>query len=171
MLAAHSSTDFPMQLSHRPVTHADIPALCCFPQGPDELFYMFPKATYPLTPEQLSDAIAQRSGSTVIEADGVLVGFANFYQAEHGGVCALGNVVVAPAARGKGVARYLVQSMLALAREQFAARELWVSCFNHNTAGLLLYPQLGFVPFAIEQRRAPDGSRVALVRMKQMCNP
>jgi ribosomal protein S18 acetylase RimI-like enzyme len=159
-----------VEFHHRPAAPADIPIICQFPHGPDELFYMFPKATYPLTPEQLNDAIAQRSGSTVVEADGVLVGFANFYKAEHGGVCALGNVVVAPAARGKGVARYLVQSMIALAREQFAAREVWVSCFNHNTAGLLLYPQLGFVPFAIEERRAPDGSRVALVQMKQRWN-
>lgn len=157
-----------MPLTHRPVQTTDIQAICCFPQGPDELFYMFPKATYPLTPDQLSEAIAQRSGSTVVEEDGVLLGFANFYKAEAGGICALGNVVVAPAARGKGVARYLVQCMIALAREQFAAQEIWVSCFNHNTAGLLLYPQLGFTPFHIEERQAPDRSRVALVQMKQL---
>lgn len=157
-----------MNLSQRSVTPADILALCDFPQTPDELFYMFPKANYPLTPEQLSEAIAQRSGSTVIEADGEIVGFANFYKAEHGGICALGNVVVAPTARGQGVARYLVQCMIGLAREQFAAKEVWVSCFNHNTAGMLLYPQLGFVPFGIEKRQAPDGSRVALVQMKQI---
>lgn len=155
-----------MNLSHRPARTADIPAICCFPQGPDELFYMFPRATYPLTPAQLSEAIAQRSCSTVVEGDGVVLGFANFHKAECDGVCALGNVVVAPAARGRGVARYLVQAMIELAREEFAAREIWVSCFNHNTAGLLLYPQLGFAPFAIEERQAPDGSRVALVQMK-----
>ncbi|QHG66942.1 GNAT family N-acetyltransferase [Pseudomonas putida] len=156
-----------MHLAHRPVHASDIPAICCFPQGPDELYYMFPKAIYPLTPAQLSDAIAQRNGSTVVEGDGLVLGFANFYKAEHGGVCALGNVVVAPAVRGQGVARYLVQCMIELAREQFAAREVWVSCFNHNTAGLLLYPQLGFVPFGIEERQAQDGRRVALVQMKQ----
>ncbi|AGZ36954.1 GNAT family N-acetyltransferase [Pseudomonas sp. Rh2] len=157
-----------MLLTHRPAQTADIPVICCFPQGPDELFYMFPKASYPLTPAQLSDAIAQRSGSTVVEGEGVVLGFANFYKAERGGVCALGNVVVAPAARGRGVARYLVQRMVDLAREQFAAREVWVSCFNHNTAGLLLYPSLGFAPFAIEERHTPDGKRVALVQMKQV---
>ncbi|QBF25256.1 GNAT family N-acetyltransferase [Pseudomonas tructae] len=156
-----------MHLTHRPVQDQDIAAICCFPQGPDELFYMFPKAKYPLTPAQLSEAIDQRSGSTVIEGDGVLLAFANFYKAEQGGVCALGNVVVAPAARGHGVARYLVQSMIELARRQFEAREVQVSCFNSNTAGLLLYPQLGFEPFAIEERQGPGGIRVALVQMKQ----
>ncbi|MGE7992961.1 GNAT family N-acetyltransferase [Pseudomonas sp. NPDC089554] len=155
-----------MQLSHRPVRTSDIPTLCCFPQGPDELFYMFPKAIYPLTPAQMSEAIAQRSGSTVVEGNGVVLGFANFYKVEQGGVCALGNVVVAPPARGRGVASYLVRCMIDLAREQFAAREVWASCFNHNTAGLLLYPRLGFVPFGIEERQAPDGGRVALVQMK-----
>lgn len=157
-----------MHLRHRPVQPSDIPAICCFPQGPDELFYMFPKATYPLTPEQLSDAIAQRSGSTVVEGNGAVLAFANFYKAEHGGVCALGNVVVAPSARGLGVARYLVTAMNELARQQYSAREVWVSCFNHNTAGLLLYPQLGFTPFGIEERQAWDGTRVALMQMKQV---
>ncbi|MNE81867.1 Acetyltransferase (GNAT) family protein [compost metagenome] len=100
----------------------------------------------------------------------MVLAFANFYKAEHGGVCALGNVVVAPAARGHGVASYLVNAMVELARKQFAAREVWVSCFNHNTAGLLLYPQMGFVPFGIEARQAPDGKRVALVQMRQVLN-
>ncbi|AYG43565.1 GNAT family N-acetyltransferase [Pseudomonas sp. Leaf58] len=157
-----------MHLTLRPVQPDDIPAICSFPQSPDELFYMFPKATSPLNPAQLSDAIAQRSGSSVVESNGSVLAFANFYKTEHGGVCALGNVVVAPAARGQGVARYLVTAMIDLARQQYAAREVWVSCFNHNTAGLLLYPQLGFVPFGIEERQAWDGTRVALVQMKQV---
>ena len=157
-----------MHLTHRPVQPDDIAEICSFPQSPAELFYMFPKADYPLSPAQLNDAIAQRSGSTVVEGNGTVLAFANFYKAEHGGVCALGNVVVAHAARGQGVARYLVTAMIELARQQFAAREVWVSCFNHNTAGLLLYPQLGFVPFGIEERQAWEGSRVALVQMKQL---
>ncbi|MFJ7007204.1 GNAT family N-acetyltransferase [Pseudomonas putida] len=157
-----------MHLTHRPIHPDDIPVICNLPQGPDELFYMFPKATYPFTPAQLSDAIAQRSGSTVVEGNGTVLAFANFYKAEHGGACALGNVVVAPAARGHGVARYLVTTMIDLARQQYAAREVWVSCFNHNTAGLLLYPQLGFTPFGIEERQGWDGTRVALVQMKQV---
>ena len=157
-----------MHLTHRPVQPDDIPVICNFPQSPDELFYMFPKATYPLTPAQLSDAIAQRSGSTVVEGNGKILAFANFYKAEHDGVCTLGNVVVAPNARGHGLARYLITTMIALARQQYTASEVWVSCFNHNTAGLLLYPQLGFVPFGIEERQGWDGTRVALVKMKQV---
>lgn len=65
------------------------------------------------------------------------------------------------------MARFLVQSMIELARSQFEAREVQVSCFNSNAAGLLLYPQLGFEPFAIEERQGPGNTRVALVQMKQ----
>ena len=32
----------------------------------------------------------------------------------------------------------------------------------------LLYPRLGFVPFGIEERQAPDMRRVALVQMRQV---
>ncbi len=39
-----------MHLTHRTVEPNDIPIICSFPQEPDELFYMFPKASYPLTP-------------------------------------------------------------------------------------------------------------------------
>ncbi len=31
-----------MQLTHRPVQPQDIAAICCFPQGPDELFSIGP---------------------------------------------------------------------------------------------------------------------------------
>ncbi len=84
-----------MQLQSRPVTADDIKTLCSFAQDARELFYMFPKAQYPLTEAQLADAIAQRFDSTVIEAGNRVVGFANFYRAETGGVCCIGNVIVA----------------------------------------------------------------------------
>lgn len=154
-----------MSLQHRPVTRDDIPMLCSFPQGASELFYMFPKAHYPLTVAQLAEAIDQRFESTVVELNGALVGFANFYRAEPGGVCCIGNVIVAPNARGQGVASYLVRLMTRIAFERYNACEVQISCFNVNTAGLLLYPRLGFIPYGIEERRAPDGSRVALVQM------
>ncbi|PWB31394.1 GNAT family N-acetyltransferase [Pseudomonas sp. SDI] len=157
-----------MTLTHRPVTAADIDTLLTFPQGARELFFMFPKAQYPLTAAQLAAAIAQRFDSTVFELDGAVVGFANFYQAEHAGICCIGNVVVAPTARGKGVATFIINSMTQLAAERHAAREVQLSCFNENTAGLLLYPRLGFVPFDIEERAGLNGTRVALVQMRQI---
>ena len=156
-----------MHLTHRPVCAEDVLTICDFPQNPQELFFMFPKAQYPLTEDQLQASIAQRSDSTVIEADGSVLGFANFYRFECDGVCAIGNVIVSPTGRGKGVAKFLVQTMVELAFERHRACEVQLSCFNENTAGLLLYPQLGFVPYGVEERLAPDGRRVALIHLRK----
>jgi ribosomal protein S18 acetylase RimI-like enzyme len=151
-------------LRHRPVLKKDLQSICSFPQGKEELFYFYPKAVYPLTPEQLQIAIDQRSDSTVVERDGAVVGFANFYRWEGG--CCIGNVVVAPFARGQGVAKYLIQTMIALADTKHSAATVEISCFNKNTTGLLLYKKLGFQPFDIEERKDPDGKRTALIHMR-----
>ena len=155
-----------MTLSSRPVAQQDIARICGFARHEDELYFFFPKASWPLTPEQLQDSIAQRANSTVVEREGEVVGFANFYQWEEGGVCSIGNVIVAPEQRGQGIARYLVCQMIRQAVEHYRAREVCLSCFNENVAGLLLYPQLGFVPYAIEARVGPQGQRVALIQMR-----
>lgn len=152
--------------THRPVTDADLSALCALPRTPEELFYCFPRAEFPLTPEQLRAAIEQRSDSTVVELDGRVVAFANFYQWAEGGICAIGNVMVAADARRRGVASYLMKVMCALAFDKHRATEVKVSCFNANTAGLLLYPRLGFTPSAIEERCDKAGAPVALVHLR-----
>lgn len=155
-----------MPLTHRPVVEQDIPVICGFPQSEEELFFMFPRAAFPLTPPQLLDAIAQRSDSTVVEQGGEVVAFANFYRREVGGCCSIGNVVVSPSARGRGVGRYLIEQMVGLALSRHQATEVAVSCFSQNIAGLLLYPKLGFQPHAIEERKDKQGNRVALVHMR-----
>lgn len=153
-------------LTHRDASREDVPCVCAFPQSPEELFFLFPKATWPLTPEQLRAAIAQRFDSTVVLDDGEVGAFANFYLREVGGTCAIGNVVVAPGARGRGVGRYLVETMIRKALVTYRAATVRISCFNGNVAGLLLYAKLGFEPYAVEPRRDPRGARVALVHLR-----
>lgn len=155
-----------MVLTHRPIAKNDIQAICSFPQSEDELFFLFPKAAFPLAPSQLQDAIAQRSDSTVVELGGEVVAFANFYRWETGGCCSIGNVIVSQAARGRGVGHYLIEKMIGLAFSKHQATEVTVSCFNQNVAGLLLYPKLGFQPYAIEERQDKKGNRVALIHMR-----
>lgn len=154
-----------MTLLARPVRQQDLQQITQFIQSADELFFAYPKATYPLTTAQLSEAIQQRYHATVIECDGVLCGFANFYRVEPQGVCAVGNVMVAPQYRGRGVGRFLITTMIELAQTHYAARELLASCFNHNTVGLLVYPKLGFVPRRIEPRLDHQGNAVALIHL------
>ena len=153
-------------LTHRPVDEKDIQIICGFPQSEDELFFLFPKAEFPLSSTQLRDAIAQRSDSTVVELGGEVIAFANFYRWESGGRCSIGNVIVSPAARGRGVGRYLIEQMLGLAFSKHQASDVTVSCFNQNIAGLLLYPQLGFQPYAVEERQDRKGNRIALIHLR-----
>lgn len=155
-----------MPPTNRPVADNDIRLICGFPQNEHELFFMFPKAEFPLTSSQLQEAIAQRSDSTVAELDGEVVAFANFYRWEVGGCCSIGNVIVSPAARGRGVGRYLIEQMISLAFLKYQAAEVTVSCFNQNVVALLLYPRLGFQPYAVEERKDKKGNRVALIHMR-----
>jgi ribosomal protein S18 acetylase RimI-like enzyme len=62
--------------------------------------------------------------------------------------------------------RYLIEQMIGLAFSKHQAAEVTVSCFNQNVAGLLLYPQLGFKPYAVEERKNKKGDRVALIHMR-----
>ncbi len=157
-----------MQITHRLVTDQDVQAICNLPQNEDELFFLFPKATFPLTPPQLQKAIEMRSDSTVVLSDDKIVGFANFYRWDMGGCCAIGNVIVAPKARAQGVALSLIEHMTHLAFSKYQAAEVTLSCFNQNVAGLLLYAKLGFKPYKIEERQDRQENRVALIHMKKL---
>ncbi|MET1078575.1 MAG: GNAT family N-acetyltransferase [Pseudomonas sp.] len=159
-----------MPLSHRPVEEQDLPTLCGLAQDAEELFFFFPKARFPLTPAQLQENIAQRADSTVVLLEGQVVGLANFYRWESGGQCWIGNVIVAPSARGRGVARYLIGCLVEKAHDHHQASAVHLSCFNHNTAGLLLYSSLGFEPYAIEPYTGPQGQRLALIQLRWRCS-
>ncbi|WP_454016988.1 GNAT family N-acetyltransferase [Azospirillum sp. Marseille-Q6669] len=148
--------------SHRPLSDADIPDICRFARDREELYFLFPRATWPLTPQQLRDSLALRRDPTVVLRGGEVVGYANFATFEEGRSASLGNVSVAPWARRTGVAKRLVRTMMDRAFDHHGLPELVLRCFNTNTPGLLLYAALGFVPIAIEERTAPWGNRLAL---------
>ena len=70
-----------MYNNHR-LKKADAELICRFPQSEEELFYMFPRATYPLPPEQLIAAAEERSCPTVVTLEKTIVGYGNFINAE-----------------------------------------------------------------------------------------
>lgn len=151
---------------HRPLEEKDIEVVCGLPQSVDELFYMFPRAICPLTPPQLKDVLDNHSDSTVIEVNDEVVGYANFSRSDFRGRCSLGNVIIAPKARSRGVGRYLIGCMKDLAFDKHEATEMTASCYNHNVPGLLFYPKLGFRPYAVDERRDKHGGRVALIHFR-----
>ena len=155
-----------MSVTFRAVQAQDIARICGFARTEEEQFYFFPAATWPLTEAQLQASVDKRSDSTVIELDGVVVGFANFYKWENAGTCTVGNVIVDPQTRGKGIGAQLIKQMIDIARTRHQASEVTLSCFHSNVAGLLLYPKLGFVPFAIDERQDKQGRRLALIHLR-----
>lgn len=152
-------------LSHRPVQPEDFPLICAFPRDARELFFMFPKADYPLTTEQLKASVDSRFDSTTFLCGGVPAGFANFYICQPGETCSIGNVIVDPSRRGMGIGSYLINTMIGIAVEKHRVKNVQLSCFNNNVDGLFLYQKLGFKPLFFEDRVDKQGNRVASIHM------
>ena len=161
----------------------DVPRICSFPQSDEELYFLFPKATYPLTPEQLGRAIEQRYDSTVVLLDGQVCGFANFYVRAVSGTCAIGNVVVDPEARARGVGRYLIDAMarkalqpppliesrvlLARVPGRIAEHRRCTECVAARLMGVPVYPErrLPLLDQLLHVAHEEDVGRVARVRL------
>lgn len=154
-----------MTLTHRPLSEEDAEIICAFPQSEEELFFAFPKATYPLTRDALLQAARQRFSPTVAIDEGEVVAYANFIKVKEKGFCAIGNLMVHPDHRRKGVATFLVRRMVREATEVYCARFVRTACFSHNQAAYQLYHKLGFRPGEMEQRLTADGTPVLLVNL------
>jgi len=128
---------------------------------------MFPKASYPLTPEQIEASLKDRLEPTVVLHGGEIAAYANLY-GHDGDSCWLGNVIVAESHRGKGAARYLVETMEGLAKNRLGVRRLQLVCHNTNTRGILFYRKMGYRPFDISPRRKPSGEYIAGIHMEKL---
>lgn len=154
-------------LSYRTVEVSDLKKICQLPKNEEELFFMFPKAEYPLTENQLKSAINSRFDSTVILFDNITVGFANFYEVKKDKYCSIGNVVIDAKYRNLGIGEFLIQIMERIAIEKYSVSELHLSCFNTNTKGILLYSKLGYIPYETEKWLNPQNESFALIKMKK----
>ena len=154
-------------LQHRSATAADLRQVIGFVRNAQELFFAYPKAVWPLDVGQLAATMAERRENTVVEFEGKVAGFANFFQWHHGESCTLGNLMIDPESRNLGVAQYLIGVMEALAKTRYKAHQLKASCFSANAAGLLLYSHLGYSVESIVERSAQDGSRLAMLQLSK----
>jgi RimJ/RimL family protein N-acetyltransferase len=154
-----------MTYSHRPLEDKDADIICGFAQSAEELFFAFPKATFPLTPDAFIAAARQRFSPTVVIQDEAVVGYANFFRVKDKGFCTIGNLMVHPDHRRKGVATYLVKVMMHIAFETYCARFVRAACFSHNQAAYQLYHRLGFKPGEMEHRVTSDSTPVLLVNL------
>lgn len=111
------------------------------------------------TPDEVYDAVWERLmfGEPVrglgCRLDGALVGITHFLfhaHSWHGEVCYLQDLFTAPEARGRGVARALIDAVGEAARERDAAALYWLTKYD-NAEARLLYDKVarnkGFVRY------------------------
>lgn len=153
-------------LSFRQVREEDIPIICNFPQTTEELFFMFPKATFPLTEDQLQKSIESRFDAHVVLYENEVAAFASFYERADDAYCYIGNIVVNPSKRGLGIGRYLLNQMNELAIQKYNIKELRLVCFNTNTNALLFYTKYGFIPYELKPRVNYNGDNIVSIYMK-----
>ena len=156
-----------MMWTFREAVENDYEGICSLIKTEDELFMVYPNGQYPLTVDQVRKLSQTREALTVaVDEVGNVIGFANLYNHEPGKTAFIGNVVVDPGHRGRGMGKAIVSHMLEKVFGRYDLPEVRISVFSENTPALLLYSGFGFVPFGIEERRDPKGKRVALIHMR-----
>ncbi|MES9942653.1 MAG: GNAT family N-acetyltransferase [Candidatus Thiodiazotropha sp. 6PLUC2] len=134
-------------------------------QSADELFLIYPSATWPFDLTQLEKLAQQRTDLTVVVDDDQVIGFANLYRNLSADKIFVGNVVISQSYRGKGVGRQLVCHMCDLVFDNYAS-EVHITVFNPNTPALVLYRSLGFKPYDMEVRHTPNGQPIMAIHMQ-----
>jgi ribosomal-protein-alanine N-acetyltransferase len=117
---------------------------------------------FPFAAEDLSALLAvpgaAESGHVLTDDIGAVSGFGQYWVAQHGAVH-LGRLVVAPAARGRGLGRELCTQLITAALQATGARVVTLRAYRDNVAAVKLYESLGF-------REEPVGSSAAVLFMK-----
>ena len=148
-----------------PATEQHYVAIGNLVTSPEELYLVCPSGNYPWDVEQLKAIAAKRHSLTVGIVDDEIVAFANFYDLVPQTSAFIGNVIVAQSYRGRGLGKILIQHMVKTCQHKYKAVP-HISVFNDNARALLLYSDLGFSPYAVEQKLNLGGDRVALIHMR-----
>jgi ribosomal protein S18 acetylase RimI-like enzyme len=150
---------------YRNLNQDDFAIISTFPQSEQELFYMFPKGKYPLTPDQLQETAKYRCSPTVITFNNEIAGYSNLYDVQEGQDCWIGNVIINPKHRRIGAGTFLIKTMMRRASEEHRVKELKLVCHNTNTRALLFYYKLGFRPFDMKIMQDPNNNDIAGIKM------
>jgi ribosomal protein S18 acetylase RimI-like enzyme len=142
----------------------DFAAIAAFPRNAEEQYYMYPRGTFPLDPEQLAREAEGRVRPTVILDGDAVIGYGNLYNVEPGSHGWLGNVIIHPGWRGRGAGRFLVETMAGIAGRELGLRELRLVCHNTNTQALRLYWRTGFKPYDLEEPKDANGRMRILMK-------
>jgi ribosomal protein S18 acetylase RimI-like enzyme len=136
-----------------------------FPQDARELFFMYPKGTYPISADQLEKVASTRIKPTVILYEDKVVGYCNFVEITEDSSW-LGNLIINPSYRGMGVGKYLIETMKEYARSELRVKYLRLICHNINTEALLFYTRLGFKPFDFNIQIDNEGKQIVGIKLE-----
>lgn len=154
-----------MILTHRISTDEDLQSIVQLPEDKISLFYMFPKATFPLTIEQLKEVINNRFDTTVFLLDDQIIGYANIYFYADEKEPYIGNVILSKDYRGKGLGKEIVKTMIHKAVSNHDTHRVNIAVFKSNISVCNLYKSLGFKEYKTEIRIDFEGNKQELVFM------
>ena len=150
----------------RRIVEDDYRAICDLVATEEELFLFYAQGRFPLTVGQVGKLVARRMEPTVMDCDGSVAGFGNFYGYREGRSVVIGNVIIDPALRGRGLGRRFVQRMIDLAFDRYDLPSVKIHVYNRNLPALALYGELGFRPCAMKVKRDYAGERVMLFTLR-----
>ncbi|WP_339276905.1 GNAT family N-acetyltransferase [Paenibacillus sp. FSL W8-0426] len=154
---------------HRNLENIDLETICTFPQNEEELYYISPRFTYPLTPDQILNLLQDRHEPTVVlnKHTNEVVAYANIYGNDPvERTCWLGNVIVSPGYRGTGAAPFLIGVMLDKAKNSMGSQTLRLACHSTNSRGLAFYAKQGFKPFGVRITKTEEKSMITIHMVK-----
>ena len=144
----------------------DLPSICLLPQNEEELFYMFPSATFPLQVKQMKEIYQKREGHTTFLYDNEIIGYANLYRLEDDDTPYIGHLILSKNYRGKGFGKEIIRIMIRKAYLLYKSDKIKIAVINENTHAFLLYTKLGFYPFKASLRFDKKREQKVLISMQ-----
>lgn len=163
----------PIELQFRAFAPCDAVAIAAMAGDASDAWFFSPSTAHSLSSEAIERLAAQRLSPTTAWLGDNLVAYANFI--EVGSTCSLGNLIVAPAYRRRGIASTLLRHMEALAHLRHRAGCMALSCFRLNHAGKSFFKHHGYQLHGTRAHTSPCGEAHLLdlysksINMKGAC--
>ena len=141
-----------MSLMLRPARPSDFLVLAAWvPDAAACKRWAGPRVPFPFAPEHLEGLLEARERPSygLWEDGSALVAFGQYW-VQAPGRAHLGRILVAPAARGRGLGRELCRHLMGEAVRATGARVVTLRVYRDNTVAQALYTSLGFRPVASE---------------------
>jgi len=151
---------------YRDTLSEDLPSICSLPQSEEELFYMFPSATFPLQERQMKEILKKREGHTTFLYDDEIIGYANLYRFKDDDTPYIGHLILSKKYRGRGFGKEIIRIMIRKAYLLYKSNKIKIAVINENTHAFLLYTKLGFYPFKASLRFDKKREQKVLISME-----